>query len=467
MSRPNPLTNHPAVSFTVRRPSPLSREASDSDVPSVAFRQPLPKHPSNSTGAPSPLSFSVNGNRKRAPIRQTIGDDDSSDDEASTEDEIITGFDAMGVQRAKELKPSGPLVIPGLANRDWRAVARKRQAIFVPESAKAATGKDGSVGGLGTRDTINSGPQLSGLVSKRQKLDDDETRRQNEDQLTVDTEGDTQMAKVGDKVELTEEERALRAILSGDNGDELPQIEPIPPPSRLPMTETDAYREDVQTRPDLPTLEDYARVPVEQFGEALLRGMGWKEGMAASRTRKGPVEPYLPTNRPALLGIGAKERIVDEAAPSGGIGSKGPKKPSRPEKRYIPLVKKPSEGSSGANGQKSHSASPQPRSSSSSRYPSRSPPPQSSSRDGRDRDGKKRPERSDDDGHKPSASSARRDSGRDRDNDRGRRYEYDGDRHRERKDYRDSERGYHSRRDTDRGGRSHSSRYSDDDGKGR
>jgi len=374
----------------------------------------------------------------------------------------------LSLRRAKELKPSGPLVIPGLANRDWRAVARKRQAIFVPESAKAATGKDGSVGGLGTRDTINSGPQLSGLVSKRQKLDDDETRRQNEDQLTVDAEGDTQMAKVGDKAELTEEERALRAILSGDNGDELPQIEAIPPPPRLPMTETDAYREDVQTRPDLPTLEDYARVPVEQFGEALLRGMGWKEGMAASRTRKGPVEPYLPASRPALLGIGAKERIVDEAAaPSGGIGSKGPKKPSRPERRYIPLVKKPSEGSSGANGQKSHSASPQPRSSSSSRYPSRSPPPQSPSRDGRDRDREKRSERPDDERLKASASSSRRDSGRDRDNDRGRRYEYDGDRHRERKDYRDSERSYHSRRDTDRGGRSHSSRYSDDDGKGR
>ena len=69
------------------------------------------------------------------------------------------------------------------------------------------------------------------------------------------------------------------------------------------------------------TLADYERVPVSQFGAALLRGMGWKEGTAASRKNKGPVEPYLPQSRPALLGIGAKEKeVLDDGSQKKGKG---------------------------------------------------------------------------------------------------------------------------------------------------
>lgn len=31
-------------------------------------------------------------------------------------------------------------------------------------------------------------------------------------------------------------------------------------------------------RPDESTLDDYESVPIEQFGLAILRGMGWKDG---------------------------------------------------------------------------------------------------------------------------------------------------------------------------------------------
>jgi hypothetical protein len=33
-------------------------------------------------------------------------------------------------------------------------------------------------------------------------------------------------------------------------------------------------------------MEDYERIPVEEFGAALLRGMGWKEGQAIGRNKK-------------------------------------------------------------------------------------------------------------------------------------------------------------------------------------
>lgn len=54
----------------------------------------------------------------------------------------------------------------------------------------------------------------------------------------------------------------------------------------IPADETEAFREDVKTRPDEATMEDYERVPVEQFGAALLRGLGWKEGEGIGRNRK-------------------------------------------------------------------------------------------------------------------------------------------------------------------------------------
>lgn len=37
---------------------------------------------------------------------------------------------------------------------------------------------------------------------------------------------------------------------------------------------------DVSLRPEESTLEDYDRIPIERFGLAMLKGMGWKEGDA-------------------------------------------------------------------------------------------------------------------------------------------------------------------------------------------
>ena len=110
-----------------------------------------------------------------------------------------------------------------------------------------------------------------------------------------------------------------------------------------PISEAEALRQDVAELPDVSTLEDYNRVPVSQFGAAMLRGMGWKEGTAATRKAgRGLVEPYLPAARPALLGIGAKEQEVYDD------GSKKTRKSTRPERRYVPIIKQ--ERSDSANG---------------------------------------------------------------------------------------------------------------------
>lgn len=85
------------------------------------------------------------------------------------------------------------------------------------------------------------------------------------------------------------------------------------------------------------SLDDYARVPVASFGMALLKGMGWKEGQAASRTRTGMVSPYEPKARPALLGIGAKEREQPELKK--GEKPKNDWKKRQEAKVYVPVIK--------------------------------------------------------------------------------------------------------------------------------
>lgn len=53
-----------------------------------------------------------------------------------------------------------------------------------------------------------------------------------------------------------------------------------------------------------PTFEDYNAIPIEDFGKALLRGMGWDESMEE--------EVSLPqSSRPARLGLGAKPLVKE------------------------------------------------------------------------------------------------------------------------------------------------------------
>ncbi|KAG1776092.1 hypothetical protein EV702DRAFT_923758, partial [Suillus placidus] len=254
-------------SFTVRKPP-----AVDNDKASDKFKLPaLPRHlssaASSASGTPltgSPRTFSsredsddeeesgivfADGGRKDGP-------DSSDDEDGRLEDELITSFNKFGAQRVNGKKkpktkaPTGPLVIPSKPNPDWREAARRRRAgvaRFIPDSAKASTSADGSAGGLATRDTINSGPQLSGIQfgNKEVKVDTSSTRSTDEETVMTIEE------HVNAIVKETEDQKALRALLAGDM-DSAPQIDSIP----VPPSETDALQQDVADLPDVATIDD-------------------------------------------------------------------------------------------------------------------------------------------------------------------------------------------------------------------
>uniref|UniRef100_A0A915K5R6 G-patch domain-containing protein n=1 Tax=Romanomermis culicivorax TaxID=13658 RepID=A0A915K5R6_ROMCU len=53
---------------------------------------------------------------------------------------------------------------------------------------------------------------------------------------------------------------------------------------------------------------DYDNIPVECFGKALLRGMGWREGLPIGRSSNKIVKPWITEPRPRGLGLGAESQ---------------------------------------------------------------------------------------------------------------------------------------------------------------
>ena len=105
-------------------------------------------------------------------------------------------------------------------------------------------------------------------------------------------------------------------------------------------SEEDAFRSDVASRPDPASMADYEAIPIEAFGEALLRGMagGWKPGDPIGRRKGVSSKPCVLEARPALLGIGAKE--VPDGLEELGAWGKGSKKTNKIDRTYNPVVRR-------------------------------------------------------------------------------------------------------------------------------
>jgi len=140
-------------------------------------------------------------------------------------------------------------------------------------------------------------------------------------------------AKPGDDgkldVELSLEERAIKAL--NDNASKFGKEEeeeetlavPLLMQNRVPGhddlgDEKEQYLNDVASRPDEASMDEYETVPIMSFGAAMLRGMGWKKGEAIGGVMKGLSTPIVGVPRRQGLGIGAtrdKELMPDKRKP--------------------------------------------------------------------------------------------------------------------------------------------------------
>ncbi|KAF7243892.1 G-patch domain and KOW motifs-containing protein [Varanus komodoensis] len=86
--------------------------------------------------------------------------------------------------------------------------------------------------------------------------------------------------------------------------------------NRVPNNYETGERVDVSLRPDSSTEADYEEVPVEAYGLAMLKGMGWKLGEGIGRTFKQDVKPLENRLRPKGLGLGADCSAAQNLQPS-------------------------------------------------------------------------------------------------------------------------------------------------------
>ena len=240
------------------------------------------------------------------PKKALLGDDEPEDTNKAQE---IAGFDtaeggAIDINGPKEKK--GPLVIPSLPNRNWREEARKKQLERAPHTQQQ------------NGDVVMDEPEKEVVYG-----------------LTVPTKpaeahsnGTADIAEpmdVDPQDNLTEAQRlekeALESLLNGKHTDTERKIPAI--------TDEEALQNDLQDAPDEPSLDAYEATPIEGFGLAMLRGMGWKDSDGESR-KNGAKAPNEVKRRPAIIGIGAKEDAAKDVElgefNSKARGKKGPKK---------------------------------------------------------------------------------------------------------------------------------------------
>ncbi|KLT44374.1 hypothetical protein CC85DRAFT_283615 [Cutaneotrichosporon oleaginosum] len=259
-----------------------------------------------------------------APSQRMFADDSDEEGDAfgsassrpkavKVEDERIEGFGngrALGSRRSPE-----PLVIAPLPNRDWRTVAtQSRRPGYRPERRDE--------GPVVTHERTGEEPQRRGL-RRAGDIDPDYDRKPDAAALAaVDAKPRVPKQEVKEEEErkpLTLEEEALAAVLAGDAApvsDAQRRAEELVIESaanRNIMSEEQALERDLNILPPESSLDDYDAVPVEAFGAAMLRGMGYNP--------KDDTPMHVPKPRPALLGIGATA-LSSELPPS----RKDPKK---------------------------------------------------------------------------------------------------------------------------------------------
>jgi hypothetical protein len=228
------------------------------------------------------------------PKKALLGDDEPDD---TPQAQQIAAFDAAqggAIDINGPAEKKGPLVIPSLPNRNWRDEARKRKA----QLDKAPHTKQ-------TQDVVMDEPETevvygltvptapgSGPESREAPAEAMETVNDN---AGVDKDGDADMT---DAQRL--EAAALEHLLTGKTNDTQRVVPAI--------TDEQALANDLLDAPDEPSLDAYEATPIEGFGLAMLRGMGWKDSDGESRSNKpSRTAPKEVKKRPALLGIGAKE----------------------------------------------------------------------------------------------------------------------------------------------------------------
>lgn len=278
------------------------------------------------------LKSATSAKRSRTSLVRDEDSDSEKDDHLKNSIEAVSGFDHDGAIREVGRSHVGPLVIERLENKDWKSEvrARKKSKNLLPPEIIAAQKKANQLDKHNLEakqdvemvDIDNMEKQWGLILGKKQIVDpsppsgDNKMIENHSQNILEDDEKD-------ERQELQSlDQEALQALLKGDKETKTSElvISASTWSTTAKISEDDAYKRAIAAAPDSSTLEDYERVPVEEFGAALLRGMGW------NGEKVGGLKDIKP--RQNLLGLGAKE--LREAEELGAWVNKSDTKKLRP-----------------------------------------------------------------------------------------------------------------------------------------
>jgi hypothetical protein len=288
---------------------------------------------SKASVAPAP----VNGLQGRKPIsfppkaaKPALRHDSDDEDEQAPKHEEVTGFAANGAILGNPVEQKNALVIKNAGNGNWRSRGRKN---LLPAEVQAQ--REAEAKGEAVTVERNKVSKASGLQIAEPKTGEVIAKGHMNGESTTKLEP----AKV-----LTEDEIALQALLGEDSGERKTNAIIIQSANARPQgtDEADDFKSDVASRPDVPTLDEYAAMPVEEFGLAMLRGMGQKRKANGEMVNYGSSDsnnktPKIREARQGYLGIGARAAPGAEAE-LGAWGKADMRKNKKGEGLYTPVM---------------------------------------------------------------------------------------------------------------------------------
>lgn len=311
------------------------------DPPSSSSRPSKPI--SISFGAPKPKGALIQTPRKRA--HSALADNSDGEDEGLPAAQLVSGFDQAGavVTNGKKEEKT-PLIIQAEKNRDWREESRKKRRknlspaeIQVPQSR--------------TYEELKAAQMERDEVSKQSGISFVQRDRDSDTKMP-EVQNPQQVPERVAKAPKTKDEEAMEALLGGEKKSNLvlPVLEDDRDGYKMEdptyedyANEDDRFKADIASRPDVATLDAYEATPVSDFGAAIMRGMGWKDGGPVGKQRtQGTTtsKPRIVERRPALLGIGAKEVPTGVGDDELGAWGKGAKGKRRTDLTYNPVILK-------------------------------------------------------------------------------------------------------------------------------
>jgi len=105
---------------------------------------------------------------------------------------------------------------------------------------------------------------------------------------------------------VSESRKELEDWRNSENGPEVDQV-PLLLGNAVPAGFETEDQLDVSLRAEQSTLEDYDNIPVEKYGMAMLRGMGFKSDEGIGGFKKQVIKTVEPVIRPKGLGLGASK----------------------------------------------------------------------------------------------------------------------------------------------------------------